>query len=56
VPVDLGETVDFAQVLLARAAAVAHRAPGVLRRRPRPPGQPLSDARSLRRLFLGCRA
>lgn len=52
-PVDLGESVDFAQLLLARAAAApAVAAPAT----PAVPAQvaapELSDARSLRRLFL----
>lgn len=50
VPVDLGDAVDFAQILLARAAAqqpVSQAvAPTVAAL------EPLSDARSLRRLFL----
>jgi hypothetical protein len=54
VPVDLGGSVDFAQVLLARAAAAqqipAPEAPAVPALAPAP--EPLSDARSLRRLFL----
>ena len=51
VPVDLGDSVDFAQILLARAAAQRTCAAGgschlCLRL------EPLSDARALRRLFL----
>jgi hypothetical protein len=54
VPVDLGESVDFAQVLLARAAAQAQAAVSEAPVTPAPVAapQPLSDARSLRRLFL----
>jgi hypothetical protein len=53
-PVDLGDSVDFAQVLLARAAALQD---AVLPPTPAAPApvavlEPLSDARSLRRLFL----
>lgn len=50
VPVDLGGSVDFAEMLLARAAApvpAALAAPA-----PVPAPEPLTDARSLRRLFL----
>jgi hypothetical protein len=50
VPVDLGDSVDFAQILLARAAAqepAPQAAPP-----PAAAPEPVSDARSLRRLFL----
>ncbi len=49
-PVDLGDSVDFAQILMARAAAQepsTENAPVSA-----PPLEPLSDARALRRLFL----
>jgi hypothetical protein len=53
-PVDLGESVDLAQILLARAAAQAPTsakdAPALTTSAAVP--EPLSDARSLRRLFL----
>jgi hypothetical protein len=56
VPADLGESVDFAQVLLARAAAqppvpvpLAAAAPASMAA---PEAEALSDARKLRRLFL----
>jgi hypothetical protein len=53
VPVDLGESVDFPQVLLARAAA-QEQAPVQDAPAPVPVAapEPMSDARSLRRLFL----
>jgi hypothetical protein len=53
VPVDLGATVDFARLLLARAETQASipAAPDPIVA-PVPAPAPLSDARSLRRLFL----
>ncbi len=50
VPVDLGDAVDFAQVLLARA--VAEEPALIAMAAPAPAPAPLSDARALRRLFL----
>lgn len=50
VPVDLGESVDFAQILLARA--VSQEPALIAMAAPAPVPQPLSDARALRRLFL----
>ncbi|WP_296002552.1 hypothetical protein [Rugamonas sp.] len=62
VPVDLGERVDFAQLLAARAVAVARPAPVMAAASAAPPPAPAArdaqpavraaDARSLRRLFL----
>lgn len=54
VPVDLGESVDFAQMLLARAAAqqAAPAPDAVAAAAPAPAPEPRSDARALRRLFL----
>lgn len=56
VPADLGESVDFAQILLARAAAQAQapaaNPPAAAAAVATPAPEPLSDARSLRRLFL----
>ena len=54
VPVDLGDTVDFAQVLLARAAQQEPAQPPdpIAAPAPMPAPEPLSDARALRRLFL----
>ena len=53
VPVDLGETVDFAGTLLARAAAqpTEPQVPTYAAASVRAP-EPMSDARALRRLFL----
>ncbi|MES2759771.1 MAG: hypothetical protein V4693_20565 [Pseudomonadota bacterium] len=50
VPVDLGESVDYAQILLARA--IAQEPQLIAMAAPAPVAQPLSDARALRRLFL----
>lgn len=48
VPVDLGESVDYAQILLTRAVPVAASAPAAA-----PAAPPaLSDAQAMRRLFL----
>jgi hypothetical protein len=54
VPADLGDSVDFAQVLLVRAAAQQQAALPETPAAPAPVAapEPLSDARSLRRLFL----
>ncbi|WLI90928.1 hypothetical protein Q4S45_07370 [Massilia sp. R2A-15] len=49
VPADLGETVDFAQILLARRESAPESASAVA---PAAAPEPLSDARALRRLFL----
>jgi hypothetical protein len=50
VPVDLGDSVDFAQILLARA--IAQEPALIAMASPAPAPEPLSDARALRRLFL----
>jgi hypothetical protein len=52
VPADLGESVDFARLLLARAAAQESPPAPEAIEAPTPAPGPLSDARSLRRLFL----
>lgn len=49
VPADLGESVDFAKLLLARAEAAPEPAVAVV---PLAVQEPLSDVRALRRLFL----
>ena len=50
VPVDLGESVDFAQMLMARSQAQESTPAPIIA--PAPAPEPLSDERSLRRLFL----
>jgi hypothetical protein len=54
IPVDLGGSVDFAQLLLARAAAHEPSPPveAIAAAAPAPAPPPLTDARLLRRLFL----
>ncbi|MFC5547409.1 hypothetical protein [Massilia aerilata] len=55
VPVDLGDTLDFARELSARALAVAEAPPASVDARPAAAGYvdpALEDARALRRLFL----
>jgi hypothetical protein len=52
VPVDLGESVDFAKLLLARAEAQESASAPVAITAPAAVPEPMSDARSLRRLFL----